>query len=91
MGGLVDFHIQRNGRVLKLESDQEELCDAKSCQAPQAHNSRVPNAELQWVQCDSPLCSKWFHLQCVGVEEETELPRKWFCGCTKFERENLRR
>ncbi|CAB3983109.1 Hypothetical predicted protein [Paramuricea clavata] len=89
VGGLVDLHIQRNGRKLKLDEDQEELCDANSCQAPQGHNSQAPNAELRRVQCDSPKCRKWFHLQCVGVDDAVELPRKWFCGCSKFERENI--
>ncbi|CAB3993397.1 Hypothetical predicted protein, partial [Paramuricea clavata] len=36
----------------------EELCNANSCQAPQGHNSQAPNAELPWVQCDSPRCRK---------------------------------
>ncbi len=91
VGGLVGFNIQQTARKLKLEQDQEELCGAKSCQAPQAHNSRLPNSELRWVKCDSSQCKKWFHLQCVGVEEDAELPRKWFCGCSKFERENILR
>ena len=89
VGGLVDLHIQRNARILKLDEDQEELCGANSGQAPQGHNSQAPNAELRWVQCDSPRCSKWFHLQCVGVDDAEELPRNWFCGCSKFERENI--
>ncbi len=89
MGGLVDFPIKRNGRKLKLGQDQEELCEAKSCQVPQAHNSPLPDAELSWVLCESPQCRKWFHLQCVGVEENAELPRRWFCGFSKFTRESI--
>jgi hypothetical protein len=42
----LDLPIQRNARKLKLDEDQEELCGANSCQAPQGHNSQAPNAEL---------------------------------------------
>jgi hypothetical protein len=88
VGGLVGLNIPRNARKLKLEEDQEELCAAKSCQAPQAHNSQLPNGKLGWVQCDSVQCKKWYHLQCVGLID-ADLPRKWFCGCSKFERETV--
>ena len=89
VGGLVGFDILRNARKLKLEEDEEELCAAKSCQAPQANNSQT--AELKWGQYDSPQCQKWYHLQCVGVEIDANLPRKWFCGCSKFNQEAILR
>lgn len=92
IGGLVNLPIKRNGRKLKLEEGKEELCDASSCQAPQAHNCQTPNKELSWIQCDCSQCKKWYHLQCVGIEESIQgLPRKWFCGCSKFTREKIMR
>ena len=93
IGGLVGFPILRNGRRIRLNNVQEELCDARCCQIPQAHNStcKVPDRTVPWIACDAIQCNKWLHRQCAGVDDvnDEELPRKWFCGCSKFSLEDI--
>ena len=32
------------------------------------------------IACDNPSCKfKWFHFQCVGLQEEENLVAQWFC------------
>ena len=82
IGGLVGLTIQRSGKKIKTVVEDEELCSAKSCQIPRC-------SAINWVKCDSLKCQKWFHVQCAGLSDDVALPRKWFCGCTKFKKENI--
>ena len=97
MGGLVGIEIGRNGRQIKSSQSNEEICKTGSCQVPQRHNTSVAKGDIlwvDWVQCDSAQCGKWFHRQCAGVAEDEEFPRErqWFCGCsTTFNRNDLSR
>ena len=54
MGGLVGLEISRKGRKLHLDNDKEELCAAKSCQVPQAHNKKNEGddteVQVAWVR-----------------------------------------
>ena len=38
----------------------------------------LPPGDILWVQCE--VCSTWFHLLCLGVEEEDLPAGAWRCG-----------
>lgn len=82
VGGLVGESIKRSAKRFKSNLEDEELCSAMSCQIPRT-------SDIKWVKCESPQCEKWFHIQCVGLLDDTGLPRRWFCGCAKFTRDNI--
>ena len=38
------------------------------------------------IACE--ICGKWFHFECVGIDEDNE-PENWFCAdCTKKNNNN---
>ena len=38
----------------------------------------LPAGDILWVSCEK--CLKWFHLLCLGVEEEDLPAGDWRCG-----------
>ena len=38
----------------------------------------LPPGDIGWVQCE--FCSKWYHLLCLGVDEEDLPDDEWNCG-----------
>ena len=38
----------------------------------------LPPGDILWVQCE--VCSTWFHLLCLGIEEEDLPAGAWRCG-----------
>ena len=73
VGGLVGLRIKRTSRKFKSILEDEELCSPMSCQT----------ADIKWVKCEAPMCGKWFHIQCVGLSDITDL-RRWFWGYAQF-------
>lgn len=84
IGGLTHLSFSVNALTKKLKSsiDEEEICGAMACQCPRTR-------EIKWIKCEASKCDQWFHLECAGYKNDCEqLPRKWFCGCSKFKESN---
>ncbi|XP_072166855.1 uncharacterized protein [Diadema setosum] len=67
-------------KQISLLSDRDfepEQCDIAVCVIGESAES----TEIQWVQCETPRCGKWFHTYCLKL---TSIPEHYFCQqCTE--------
>ncbi|XP_028412341.1 uncharacterized protein LOC114535158 [Dendronephthya gigantea] len=80
VGGLIDSKLAGGFRKLKGKKDEEELCEALACQCPTSE-------DIGWAQCGT--CEKWYHLHCIGVLTEDQVPERWCCGMETINSEEV--
>ena len=74
IGGLVNCAISTNEQCIDA-LEKGKVCDALACQCP---------SEEDTIQCSAQECQKRYHLHCVGMVKNEEIPQPWFCQIENY-------